>query len=98
MVEASSFFGMGVRQMFACGGGLSRADRVKKASVATSPLPLEQALRLTRGVLTCSPIDDGFGEWAREGLRKVHTVDVLHPFAEPDIKRLLGYPKSLKHA
>src|SRR5216684_3636518 len=71
---------------------------MKKARVDSSPLPLEQEPRVTRCVLTCSPIDDGYGEWTWEGLRKINAVDVLHLFAEPDIKRLLRPPKFLKHA
>src|SRR5579864_698561 len=61
-----------------------------------SSLPLEPEPRFRRGALTCSPIDDGFGESAWHGLRKVNPVDFLYLFAEPDIKRLLRPPKSLK--
>src|SRR2546425_12815806 len=77
-------------------GGLNQAYSVKRARVDTSSLPLEPEPRFRRDALTCSPIDDCFGKWTWEGLRKINTVDFLHLFAEPDIKRLLRHPKSLK--
>jgi hypothetical protein len=78
------------------GGGLNQAYSVKRARVDTSSLPLEPEPRFRRGALTCSPIGEGFGKWTWEGLRKINTVDFLHLFAEPDIKRLLRHPHSLK--